>query len=205
MANALSTIIASVLISVVVGAGLAFVALPAVYPSLQSTSTNQPSTTPTDNETGIVQTVEKKWQDESYIYDNNLNWQLMNKTQISFTIGNNSRILAQFSAPFLLSLDSSFTGMARFEVALVIEGVGNTSVPIIYYDNSASTGNYRQLSFFPTLIFQTGILPAGTYNCTVQWKSSVDAPGANNLSVSHHNNVSAYHYDRWMLLQEIRS
>ena len=200
MANTLSTVFASVLISLVAGAGIAFVVLPTVYPSLQTTPTS-PQTT----EKGVVQVVEKSWQDESYIFDSNLNWQLMNKTQISFTIGNNSRILAQFSAPFLLSLDSSFTVKSNYEVALVIEGIVNSSVPIIYYDDSASTGNYRQLSFFPTLTFETGVLSAGTYNCTVQWKSAIDAPGANNLSVGHHKTNSAYHYDRWMILQEITS
>ena len=71
MANSMVTVFASVLISLVVGAGVAFVALPTVYPSLKSTST---STTDIDTyvDKGIVQSVLKTWQDESYIFDNEL-------------------------------------------------------------------------------------------------------------------------------------
>ena len=88
----------------------------------------------------------------------------------------------------------------------MIENVGNTSLPIIFYDDSGATGFYRQLSFFPTLFFMSDVLPAGTYNCSIQWKSSFDSPSSvNSLSVSHHNTNSVYHYDRWLRLQEIRS
>ena len=51
MSNTTTTVLASVLISLVVGSGIAFVALPIVYPSLQSPSANQ--TTP-----GVVKTNE---------------------------------------------------------------------------------------------------------------------------------------------------
>ena len=104
-----------------------------------------------------------------------------------------------------MSLDGTFTSMSRYEIALVIQNVGNSTEPLIYYDGSGGTGAYRQLSFYPTLSFESGMLPAGTYNCSVQWKSSIDPPGSNQLSVSHHNINSAYHYDRWMLLEEIVS
>ena len=192
MANSLSVILASVLITLVAGSAIAFVGLPMLYPSISS------------EKKGIIQTVEKSWQDESYIFDTDLSWNLMNKTQLNLTISENSKIEATFSAPFLLSLDTQFTTMARFEVALVIQGVGNTSTTIIYYDDTPASGHYRQISYFPTLSFMTGPLSAGTYNCTVQWKSAIDSPGTgNNLSVSHHNLNSAYHYDRWMRLEEL--
>lgn len=196
MANSLALIISSVVISLVIGAGLAFVALPVVYPSIQSTPAEQ---------TGVVQTVVKSWQDESYIFDNNVNWSLMNKTELDFTITNNSRIVASFSAPFLLSLYSTFTGLTEYQIALVIKGVTNTTTAIVYFDNAPSSSITRQLSFFPTLTVETGLLTAGTYNCTVQWRSLTNLNGnGSNLSVSHHNTNSVYHYDRWMKLEEVK-
>jgi len=195
MANAIATILASVVISVVLGAGIAFVALPTVYPSLESKTTEQK---------GTVQTVLKTWQDESYLFDNDVSWKMMNQTQMSFTITNNSKILAQFSAPFLLSLYPTFTQLSEYKIALVIQGVTNTSTVIVYYDGS-TTGQTRQMSFFPTLSLMTNNLPAGTYNCSVQWKSMSNQSGnGSNLSVSHHNTNSQYHYDRWMKLEEIK-
>lgn len=202
MANAIATILASVVIAVVLSAGIAFVALPTVYPVLESKTTEQK---------GTVQTVLKKWQDESYIYDNDLSWKTMNQTQMSFTIKDNSSILAQFSAPFLLTVDAQFTGNLYFAVSLVIQSsknvvVGNTTTPIVYYNGAPASGYYHQLTYNPTLALMTNKLSAGTYNCSVQWRSLVDATGTiNTLSVSHHNINSVYHYDRWMLLQEIQS
>ncbi len=197
MSNTLATIVASVLISVVLGAGIAFVALPAVYPSLESKTTEQK---------GTVQTKLKTWQDESYLFDNDMSWKMMNQTQMSFTIGNNSQILASFSAPFLLSLYSTFTGLSEYKIALVIQGVGNTSTVIVYYNGASSLGQTQQMSYFPTLSFMTNALPAGTYNCSVQWKSMSSQSGnGSNLSVSHHNTNSTYHYDRWMKLEEIKN
>jgi len=177
-------------------AGIAFVALPAVYPSLESKTTEKK---------GTVQTVLKTWQDESYLFDNDLSWKMMNQTQMSFTITNNSKILASFSAPFLLSLYPTFTGLSEYKIALVIQGVGNTSTVIVFYDGSSATGQSRQMSFFPTLSFMTNTLPAGTYNCSIQWQSMSSQGGnGSNLSVSHHNTSNTYHYDRWLKLEEIK-
>lgn len=201
MANNLTTVLASVLISLVAGAGVAFVALPQVYPALQTNQTNTPDTD-TDVDKGITQTILKSWQDESYILDSQLTWSQMNKTQVNFTISANSKILVQFSAPFLLYTDPTFSGGVSYLVSLVIENVGNTTVLIHYFDDSSAGNNHEEI-YFPTLSFMTGALAAGTYNCSVFWRSEVDSTGYNSLSVSHHSMTSTYHYDRWMLLEEI--
>ena len=204
MANSLTTIIASVLISLIVGAGFAFVSLPIVYPSLKTSSTNTNNNN-TISPTGVVKTILKSWQDESAIFDNQLTWSLMNQTQVNFTTSGNSSILAQFSAPYLVYLSATFTGVVRYQVSLVIAGHGNTTTQIEYFNNGAATGSENEQSFFPTLTFMTGNLPAGTYNCSVWWRSIYDAPGSNQIIVSSHNNAVTYHFDRWMLLQEIAS
>ena len=202
MTNTLTTVLASVLISLVVGAGIAFVSLPIVYPSLQtpSTKTNNNNTT---SPTGVVKTVLKSWKDNAYISDNQLTWSLMNQTQVNFSTSGNSSILVSFSAPYLVYLNPTFTGFVRFQVSLVIAGHGNTTTQIEFFDDGAASNSNRELNYYPTLTFMTGTLPAGTYNCSVWWKSINDAPGLNQLIVASPNVNAHYHFDRWMLLQEI--
>ncbi len=218
MAKIRFSIIVTVLLSIVIGAGLAYVGIPAIDPKYNtntSPSTTQTKTltqtvTQTPVQTGVVNEISKSWQDESYLFDYNLQWSKMNQTQMNFTIDANSKIMAQFSAPLLLTVDSSFTGTLYFAISVVIEAsnntvIGNTTAPIIYYNDAPASGHFIQLNYYPTLNLMTPNLPAGTYNCSVQWRSTIDAPGISSLSVSHSNINSAYHYDRWMVLQEVIS
>ena len=129
-------------------------------------------------------------------------------TQLNITTQGNSRIVAQFSAPYLLSVDSTFTGKQFYAVSLIIQDsgntiVGNATIPIIYFDNSPATGFYREINFYPTLTVMTDYIPVGTYNCSVQWRSAYDAPGTNDLSVSHTGASGPYHFNRWMIIEEI--
>ena len=188
MASTSILIVATAIISVIAGAGIAYVAIPSIDPTYNAN-------------TSITY---KSWQDESYIFDNQLSWSLMNQTQVNISLSASAKLFVQFSAPFLLTLDTTFTGVQYYLVALVIKGVGNTTEPIVYYDGSAGTGQYRQLTYNPTLTLMTGQLAAGNYNISVQWKSNSDAPGVNDLSVSHHNTADIYHYDRWMEIQTIK-
>ena len=188
MASTSILIVATAIISVIAGAGIAYVAIPSIDPSYNAN-------------TSITY---KSWQDESYIFDNQLTWSLMNQTQVNITLSSSAKLYVQFSAPFLLSLDTTFTTVQYYLVALVIKGVGNTTEPIVFYDSSPATGQYRQISYNPTLTLMTGQLPAGNYNISVQWKSKADAPGTNDLSVSHHNTGDIYHYDRWMMIETIK-
>ena len=220
------SIIITAIISLVIGAGVAYVEIPSVEPTYNAndntvtqtatdtstqtatqmatqTITQTVTQTVTQNQTGVIHESLKSWQDESYISDTQSNWKLMNQTQVNFTISANHYILVQFSAPYLLYLDNSFTGASRWEVSLVISGVGNSTVRIDFSDTNPATGNWRQLTYSPILSLMTGKLPAGTYNCSVWWRSIFNPAGANQLIVSSHNNVNAYHYDRWMDLKEI--
>lgn len=205
-----SSILITSIISVVIGAGIAYVGIPAVDPtynteSMTATQTISQTVTQTVStpQTGVIQEKVKSWQDESYISDSQLSWQLMNQTQYNFTTSGNSYIVVQFSAPYLVYLDPTFTGAARWEVSLVISGQGNTTVRIEFSDAGPATGSWRELTYSPTLSMMTGKLPAGTYTCSVYWRSIFDSAGLNQLIVSSHNQASTYHYDRWMIVQEI--
>ncbi len=203
MAKIRFSIIATAILALVVGAGIAYVGIPTIDPKY---NTNNVKTTQILPQTGIINETFKSWQDEAYIFDNNIQWSIMNRTQVNFTISANSQIFIQFSAPFLLTLYSTFNTLAEYQVALVIQGVGNTTIPIVYYNNAPTNGYMRQINYYPTLSFMTAPLPAGTYNCSVQWRSVQNQNGnGSNFSASHHNISSTYHYDRWMLLEEIKS
>ena len=228
MAGIRNSILATALIALVAGVGLAYVGIPTVDPNYnstnqktQTTTINQQTTetmtvnqqvtqtvTVNENQTGVIQQVSQSWQNESYIYDNQLSWSLMYLTQLNFTTYGNSRIVAQFSAPYLLSVDATFTGKQYYVVSLIIQDsgntiVGNTTYPIIYFDSAPATGYYRELNYYPTLTVMTDFIAAGTYNCSVQWRSTYDAPGTNDLSVSHTGGSGPYHFDRWMIIEEI--
>ena len=195
-----SSIIITALVFFIVGAGIAYVGIPTVEPTYNANTTTVTQTV-TQSQTGIIQETLSSWQDLAVINDNQLTWSLMNKAQVNFTISSNSYILAQFNAPYLVYLDPTFTGAARWEVSLVISGIGNTTARIEFSDNSAATNQWRQITFSPTLSLMTGKLSAGTYNCSVWWRSLINPTGTNQLIVSNGN---TYKYDRSMLLQEIK-
>ena len=200
MANR-SSIVVTALISLIIGAGIAYVGIPAVDPTYNTN--NKDGTTATQSQTGVIHEILKTWKDESYIGDDQMSWTLMNQTQVNFTISANSHLMVQFSAPYLVYLDPTFTGSARWEVSLVIAGVGNTSTRIEFSDTNTATGNWREITFSPVLSIMSGKLSAGTYNCSVWWRSIFNPTGTNQLIVSSHNPSSTYHHDRWMDLKEI--
>ena len=84
--------------------------------------------------------------------------------------------------------------------SVVVEGVGNKTFFISYYDSSGATGAYRQLTYNLYVNYVTNPLPAGTYNVAVYWQSRSDANGNNYLSLAH----SAYNYSRSLWIQELR-
>jgi hypothetical protein len=86
-----------------------------------------------------------------------------------------------------------------YTLALVVNGVGNSSTYVIYYDESHDTGLYKQFTVDCSISFETGVLPAGSYNIKMMWKSEWDDPGDNALSLGH----SGFKYNRTLLVQEI--
>ena len=122
---------------------------------------------------------------------------------LNFTISEGSRISATFSAMALMSLDSTFTVRSSYNISLVIEGVVNRTLMIIFFDNSPGTGFYRELSYNLYMNLVSAPLSAGKYTISVYWMSEIDAAGTNSLSVAH--NPPVYNYTRTLYLQELKA
>ena len=70
----------------------------------------------------------------------------------------------------VVTISSSMVGALQFYVSLVIEGVGNRTMMVAYYDTTAP-GSYREIPVDITINYSTGILTAGTYTVGIYWRS----------------------------------
>ena len=98
-------ILTSVFVSIVLISVVGFVALPAVYPSLQKSSS------PTDNDTDLGKVIQMKYIESSSqagIQDDNINSFIkVPNMEINITVSANSVLDAVFTSPYIF-------GVARF-------------------------------------------------------------------------------------------
>lgn len=188
-ASMAGVVVISVVLSAVLFIGADYLVLPSIYPSLKTQKINQ--------------TFYTQWANYAILDDSQLSYVQINQTSTLFTVKNaNSHIYALFTIPILLTLDTTFTGYVYFNISLVIKGIGNMTTPIVYTDQSAATGNYRQ-AFYPiTLQFMTGSIAAGTYNISIQWKSVHNEIGFNYLDAGDRSSIP-YQYARTLFVEEI--
>lgn len=165
-------IIGSVLITLILVAAGGYFALPLVFPSI---------TAEDEDENVLLQSKLIEINDDAFMNDTIKEFELMNGTETSITIENNSRIAASFSGTFMLNLVPVFDGSVWFEISLVIEGVSNSTSPIVYFRETSST----DIEVFTSLVninLMSTELNNGTYNIAVYWRSVVDPDGINSLS-----------------------
>ena len=198
MGNGSSTagiIIGSVLISIIAVAGITYFALPYFYSYLPipNQNTNQ-------NKNTVLQTIYQEYTTSDQINDTNINYTLMSNIGNSITINVSSRIYVTFESPSILTLDPTYTGgFVMFAIALNVEGVGNNTSFVAYYDSGTATGNTQQISQDITINYMTSALSAGTYNIDLYWKSVQDVTGNNYLKLySNYVNVT-----QSLMIQEI--
>jgi hypothetical protein len=184
------SIIASVILSVVITGALIYFMAPVILPVSPERDI-------------VLQYQYNEWNSPAYIFDDELAYKKMEDTEITITINQNSRIFVEFSAIALLSLDSTFTIRSSYNVSLVISGLTNRTIMVLYYDAEPSGGYFRQLTYNLHINLLTDSLPTGTYTIEVFWKSTWDATGAaNSLSVAH---APTYNYTRTLFVQELRT
>ena len=191
--NITGAIMGSVLITLIlVTAGCYFV-LPLVFPNLKAENENE-------NENIVLQSNLVEINDDAFMNDTIKDFELMNGTRTSITIENDSRIAASFSGTFILNIDLTMTGSAWFEISLVIEGVSNSTSPIVYYRGSTST-DFEVFSHSVNINLMSNELNSGTYNIAVYWRSLVDPPGNNRLT-----NIGSSNFvcPRTLWVQELR-
>lgn len=83
----------------------------------------------------------------------------------------------------MLVLDSPFFLSCAYNISLVVNGFGNQTYTIIYYQNGPTKGKFLPINFYVTFI--TDPLSAGIYLIEVYWKSYVDAIGDNFLELNN--------------------
>lgn len=126
----------------------------------------------------------------------------MQDTEINITINQDSRLYCEFSAIALLSLSTTFTVRASFNVSLRVTGVTNRTFIVFYYDDELAGGNVRELTYNLHVNLLTQPLPTGTYTIEVYWISTWNAVGLNSLSVAH---APTYNNTRTLFVQELKA
>ncbi|MHA2288202.1 MAG: hypothetical protein ACXABG_05400 [Promethearchaeota archaeon] len=187
--SAILTILGSIVGSVAIMTVLSIFVLPMIFPVLSG-------------EGVVLQTKYGEFNSPAYIFDDGLTYQKMPDTELNFTISEGSKISATFSAMALMSLGPTFTARSSYNISLVIEGVVNRTLMVIYFDNSPAGGFYREMSYNLYMNLVSAPLAAGKYTISVYWMSEIDAPGTNSLSVAH--NPPVYNYTRTLYLQELK-
>ena len=183
------SVIGSVILSVVITSALIYFMAPVFLP----TSTERDV---------VLQYQYGEWNSPAYIYDDDLVYEKMNDTEITITIEQDSRLFVEFSAIALLALDSTFTVRSSYNVSLIVAGVTNRTMMVLYYYGGPAIGQYRELTYNLHMNLVTQPLPTGTYTIEVFWKSTFNATGnANSLSVAH---APTYNYTRTLFVQELK-
>lgn len=161
--------------------------MPVVFPNI------------TEDKGILVQSIYLENNSQAFIVDSDTIYEEVPDTEINITIEQNSRILAIFSGEATLSIGTTFNFGVNFFVTLDIEGVGNRTMRIHFYDNGGPTATTREITHNLCNVYQSEPLPAGTYTVSVYWKSEYDATGSAQLILSTIANPKT----RALLVQEL--
>ncbi|TFG19115.1 MAG: hypothetical protein EU530_07205 [Promethearchaeota archaeon] len=140
-----------------------------------------------------------EWETQAIVYDNELTWADVPDTEVNITIKKNSRISCIYSSSYLIGLWGTLgSEQVKFFVALVVEGVGNKTTYVKYWDQSGVTNNIEIASSFSSH-YVTDPLAKGTYRVYLTWRSVLDSTGTNYLIF----NTPAANYTRCLSATEI--
>ena len=189
--NTVGTIFASVFITLILsGTGMYF-GLPLVYPNLANNDSDIVTQDDLDdyvlkNETlnneVVVQSKYHENNSTEVIWDYDLTPSVMPGTELNITTQGNTKLSVSFDAQFELTLVNAFDGGAFYDIKLQIEGVKQETFKILEYHGEPIVGQTEN-SIYVQISFETGILPAGTYNISVLWCSVLNTAQLSRLSV----------------------
>ncbi len=177
---------ASVIVSLLIMAPIAYFVLPVLYPDMK--------------DGGTVQFVYKEFDDRTYLPDNVLDFELINQTTLTITTLGNSFLSILFVMQTVITMSNDMDGALQFEISLVVSGVGNRTIKVAYF-RQGPTGNYSEVPADVTISYVTDTLVAGNYTISVYWRSVWDAVGGNNL-IGY--NAPNFAYNRSIQVEEIR-
>ena len=159
-------IVFSTFASLVVVSLVGFVALPALYPTLQTNDTKE--------DLGLV--IQSKYLEVSStagITDDNVgSFVKVPDTSLNMSISANSRISATFTSPFIFGIGPNVTNKRfLFNVSLEVETVGNETITLSSW-NSGTTTSYFEYSSTMYIHYLSPKLSAGNYTINVKYVSS---------------------------------
>jgi len=179
----IGSIIGSIVGSVAVMTLLTMFVMPMFLPGMQSI---------------VLQSIYVESSSQATIPDDQITYQPIPDMEINITIKQNSRILATFAAEGSMTIASSLVGSVNYYIAIVIDGIGNHTQRVHFYDGDGDSSTREfAVNLFDT--YQTNGLPAGTYSVTIYWKSDAAATGSNTLNLS----TPAGNRTRGLLVQEL--
>ena len=174
--NTVGIIFASVFITLIIsGAGIYF-GLPLLYPNIVNNET-------LNNEV-VVQSKYQEINSTDLLWDYNLTPKLMKDTEMNITTQGNTKLSVSFDAQFELLLVDTFEYTAYYNITLQIEGVKQETVRIAEYRGEPIVGE-EHLFIYLQISFETGILPAGTYDISVIWYSKANTATLSQLNVGN--------------------
>ncbi|MCG3227513.1 MAG: hypothetical protein H7645_11395 [Candidatus Heimdallarchaeota archaeon] len=186
--------LASVLVSLVIMAPLAYFILPMLYPNMKGIET--------DEDEGIVlQSIYEEFETVAYIEDYTLKYELIDATEVTITTQGESFLAILFTMQAIMTISSLMVGSLAFDISLAVEGVGNRTLKVVYTDVT-NPGSIRQMPVDVTINFVTNSLIAGNYTVGVYWRSETNQGGASSL-VGY--NVADYMFPRSLWVQEMKA
>ncbi len=180
--------IGSVLVSILILAPATYFLMPVLYPSISN-----------DADVVLLQSEYILFETEARIIDNELISKMMDNTSWLIETQGSSSLNILFLAVGVMSLNSAWREKSEYIIDLVVEGVGNKAILHAFHDDGPAHGAYRVITFDITINLDTGILAAGTYNISVNWRSTFDGIGTNSFYIYDPGN----NYQRSLLIQEI--
>ena len=177
---------ASVFVALAIMAPVTYFVLPLLYPGM-------------NDESGVIQSVYEEFDDTAFIVDAVNTFELINQTELTVTTKGGSFLTILFAMQTVLGIDPAATGALQFEIAVVVETVGNNTIKVAHF-NSAPYGTYREIPADVTINYVTETLTAGNYTVSVYWKATYDIGGVNYMIG---NNPPNYDYSRTLWIQEM--
>jgi len=200
--NTVGIIIANVFITLIISGTCIYFGVPLLYPDLSDMATEDDldDYVLKDDKGVIVQSKYKEINSSAIIWDNYLTESVMPDTEMNITTQGNTKLSVSFDAQFSLLLVDTFKYTAFYNITLQIEGVKQETVDIVEYHGEPIVGQVQKFIYLQ-ISFETGILPAGTYDISVIWYSKIDTAKLSRLTAGIYltNNLV-----RTLSAQEIR-
>ena len=195
-----TSIFISAILSMILIAGAGYFILPLIYPNINQEINGEPEETPNI----LLQSKHIDASTQLSLNDDQLDYVKINDTELSITTQGNSSLAVLFTMNIILRVDPSFAGYCLFEIAIVIDGIGNRT--IVYEISRASASIIQDYSEDITINYITGVISSGTYTVEALWRSAHDATGTNNLrSYYWSSDLGMYINDtRTLWAQELR-